>query len=191
MSSQENSDFMKEVFINQRNQVPWYKDRDFPEIKSGNDDVVAVVENPAQRARLLDAHNNLLTQIAEYKRLNSEMQAEVTELKTKNAKLQHDLRIETELRKDADALASKWIDLQEMLLVNSLTVQTEAETHQKVMGEIFTALSTSTHRPYLQRYIRKLECRLLGYLTYGQQDLYKILDFNKGTQFMLKKVGVK
>ena len=39
---------------------PWYLDRDFPEIKSGNDDVVAVIENVKQRDRVLASQHKLL-----------------------------------------------------------------------------------------------------------------------------------
>lgn len=39
---------------------PWYLDRDFPEIKSGNDDVVAVIENVKQRDRVLVSQHKLL-----------------------------------------------------------------------------------------------------------------------------------
>jgi len=44
----------------QRVFTPWYKDRDFPEIKSGNDDVVAVIENPKQLDRIILSQQKLL-----------------------------------------------------------------------------------------------------------------------------------
>lgn len=40
--------------------VHWYKDRDFPEIKSSNSDIVAVVENPKQLDRIIREHNKLV-----------------------------------------------------------------------------------------------------------------------------------
>lgn len=46
--------------IKERMYRPWYKDRDFSEVKSGNDDVVAVIENPEQLQRILYSHNILL-----------------------------------------------------------------------------------------------------------------------------------
>lgn len=42
---------------------PWYKDRDFPEIKTGNDDIVAVVTDVAGRDRLIIEHNALIQKV--------------------------------------------------------------------------------------------------------------------------------
>lgn len=44
---------------------PWYEDRDFPEIKSGNDHIVAVVENRKQRDYLIHTHNANLEALEE------------------------------------------------------------------------------------------------------------------------------
>lgn len=38
----------------------WYKDRDFPEVKESNADIIAVIENPKQLQRVIDTHNQLL-----------------------------------------------------------------------------------------------------------------------------------
>lgn len=38
----------------------WYKDRDFPEVKASNSDIVAVIENPAQLERVIREYNQLL-----------------------------------------------------------------------------------------------------------------------------------
>lgn len=43
--------------------VIWYKDRDFPEIKSSNSDIVAVIEDPNQLKRVLEEHNDLVYQL--------------------------------------------------------------------------------------------------------------------------------
>ena len=41
----------------------WYKDRDFPEVKSGNDDVIAVISDLNQLTRIIDSHNLLLEKL--------------------------------------------------------------------------------------------------------------------------------
>jgi hypothetical protein len=41
----------------------WYEDRDFPEIKASNADVLAVVLNPKERKRLIELHNASLATI--------------------------------------------------------------------------------------------------------------------------------
>lgn len=43
--------------------VVWYKDRDFPEVKSSNSDIVAVIEDPKQLERVIEEHNDLLGQL--------------------------------------------------------------------------------------------------------------------------------
>lgn len=58
---------MKPLIKFMRMFVPWYKDRDFPEIKSGNDDVVAVIQDPDQLERVIDSHNELLHSRNRYK----------------------------------------------------------------------------------------------------------------------------
>lgn len=37
--------------------MPWYKDRDFPEVKQSNADIVAVIENPKQLERVILEYN--------------------------------------------------------------------------------------------------------------------------------------
>jgi len=41
----------------------WYKDRDFPEIKTSNADILAVVERPKDLQRLIDEHNAVLNEL--------------------------------------------------------------------------------------------------------------------------------
>lgn len=41
----------------------WYKDRDFPEVKSGNDDIVAVIQDPLQLERVINSHNKVLSEL--------------------------------------------------------------------------------------------------------------------------------
>lgn len=41
----------------------WYEDRDFPEIKASNDDIIAVVPDPDQRKRLVEMHNLILLEL--------------------------------------------------------------------------------------------------------------------------------
>jgi hypothetical protein len=38
----------------------WYKDRDFPEVKASNDDIVAVIEDPKQLERVIKDQNALV-----------------------------------------------------------------------------------------------------------------------------------
>lgn len=38
----------------------WYKDRDFPEVKASNADIIAVIENPQQLERVIREYNQLL-----------------------------------------------------------------------------------------------------------------------------------
>jgi hypothetical protein len=45
----------------------WYEDRSFPEVKSGNDDVVAVISDKSQLRRIIDSHNMLLDAYNEHK----------------------------------------------------------------------------------------------------------------------------
>lgn len=40
-----------------RSPVVWYKDRDFPEIKISNAEIVAVVEDKIQLQKIIDEHN--------------------------------------------------------------------------------------------------------------------------------------
>lgn len=42
----------------------WYKDRDFPEVKASNSDIIAVIERPEQLQRVIDSHNKLLEEIS-------------------------------------------------------------------------------------------------------------------------------
>lgn len=44
----------------------WYKDRDFPEVKSSNADIVAIIEKPEQLQRVIDEHNDLVESIFNY-----------------------------------------------------------------------------------------------------------------------------
>lgn len=53
---------------------PWYKDRDFPEVKVSNADIVAHIPNPKQLARVIDEYNALISIIYEKDR-------EITRLK--------------------------------------------------------------------------------------------------------------
>lgn len=46
-------------------QMRWYKDRDFPEVKVSNADIVAVIENPKQLQRVIDEHNAALERVWE------------------------------------------------------------------------------------------------------------------------------
>lgn len=39
--------------------MPWYKDRDFPEVKASNSDVVAVIGSPKELQRVIDDYNKL------------------------------------------------------------------------------------------------------------------------------------
>ena len=39
--------------------MKYYKDRNFPEIKVSNSDIVAVIEDPKQLKRVIDEHNEL------------------------------------------------------------------------------------------------------------------------------------
>lgn len=39
--------------------MSWYKDRDFPEVKASNSDIVAVIENPDQLRRVIDEYNRM------------------------------------------------------------------------------------------------------------------------------------
>ncbi|MCX9024614.1 MAG: hypothetical protein OIN85_00795 [Candidatus Methanoperedens sp.] len=43
----------------------WYEDRDFPEVKDGNDGVLGYVPNPADRKRLIERHNKLVDYVLE------------------------------------------------------------------------------------------------------------------------------
>lgn len=38
----------------------WYKDRDFPEVKASNADIIAVIERPNELQRVIDDHNSLV-----------------------------------------------------------------------------------------------------------------------------------
>lgn len=40
--------------------VKWYKDRDFPEVKSGNDHIVAVIYHPEGLQQVINLQNELL-----------------------------------------------------------------------------------------------------------------------------------
>jgi hypothetical protein len=52
----------------------WYKDRDFPEVKVSNADIIAVIENPKQLQRVIDEHNAVLDRIWE-------LEKEVTDIR--------------------------------------------------------------------------------------------------------------
>lgn len=39
--------------------MPWYKDRDFPEVKTSNSDIVAVILNPKELERVIYEYNKL------------------------------------------------------------------------------------------------------------------------------------
>lgn len=41
----------------------YYKDRDFPEIKTSNSDIVAVIERPKELARVINEHNALIDRL--------------------------------------------------------------------------------------------------------------------------------
>ena len=41
----------------------WYKDRDFPEVKSGNDSIIATVTKPEELLELVLIHNELLDEL--------------------------------------------------------------------------------------------------------------------------------
>lgn len=45
--------------------MSWYKDRDFPEIKASNADVVAVIKDPKQLERVIRDYNELHAQLAQ------------------------------------------------------------------------------------------------------------------------------
>jgi len=45
----------------------WYRDRDFPEIKVSNSDILAVVPDPQQLQRLIDHHNGVLEAFGEFR----------------------------------------------------------------------------------------------------------------------------
>ena len=49
---------------------PWYKDRDFNEVKSGNDDIVASLTNDRFLNRIIDSHNLILED--RYKYMNDD-----------------------------------------------------------------------------------------------------------------------
>lgn len=59
----------------------WYKDRDFPEIKVSNSDIVAIIENENHLKRVIDEHNALVIELSstrhkqEYDRLQVELAA--------------------------------------------------------------------------------------------------------------------
>lgn len=58
--------------------VSWYKDRDFLEVKSGNDDVVAYIPNSDQLWRIINSHNILISELEikdrEIKKLKAELE---------------------------------------------------------------------------------------------------------------------
>lgn len=62
---------------------PWYLDRDFPEIKSGNDDVVAVIENVKQRDRVLASQHKLLGLLNDSFVVISDLEQTILQLKNK------------------------------------------------------------------------------------------------------------
>ena len=43
----------------------WYKDRDFPEVKVSNADIVAVIERPEHLARVIADHNETVDALAD------------------------------------------------------------------------------------------------------------------------------
>ncbi len=45
---------------------PYYKDRDFPEVKVSNADIVAVIKNPNQLQRVIEEHNTLVDMVHDY-----------------------------------------------------------------------------------------------------------------------------
>ena len=45
--------------------MKWYKDRDFPEVKNSNADIVAVILNPNQLDRVIDEQNALVDRVWE------------------------------------------------------------------------------------------------------------------------------
>jgi hypothetical protein len=47
----------------------YYKDRDFPEVKTSNADVVAAIENPTELQRVIDDHNMLVDRILDLERI--------------------------------------------------------------------------------------------------------------------------
>lgn len=59
----------------------WYKDRDFPEVKTSNSDIVAVVENPKQLQRLIDDHNEAMEKLQEYYFENKRLVEELNNLR--------------------------------------------------------------------------------------------------------------
>lgn len=63
----------REDLNKKRDELAWYKDRDFMEIKSGNDDVVAYIPNSDQLWRIINAHNNLISKITQLEKENAEL----------------------------------------------------------------------------------------------------------------------
>ena len=54
----------------------WYKDRDFPEVKASNADIVAVIERPKELARVIKEHNELIDYIWELEHENKKLKEE-------------------------------------------------------------------------------------------------------------------
>jgi len=68
----------------------WYKDRDFPEVKASNSDIVAVIERPKELERVIDEHNaaldllrSTLAEVAELKRYKVAALSELLEFRSK------------------------------------------------------------------------------------------------------------
>src|ERR1700676_1787405 len=59
--------------------MKYYKDRDFPEVKLSNSDIVAAIPNPKQLQRIIAEQNDLIDQLIskdeEIERLRTEIQA--------------------------------------------------------------------------------------------------------------------
>jgi len=45
--------------------MKWYRDRDFPEVKASNSDIIAVIMNPNQLNRVIDEQNALVDRVWE------------------------------------------------------------------------------------------------------------------------------
>jgi hypothetical protein len=66
--------------------MSWYKDRDFPEVKASNADIVAVIRNPKQLQRVIDEYNNLEAQLAEAQINKAVYEAVCSKLDQQNAR---------------------------------------------------------------------------------------------------------
>jgi hypothetical protein len=59
----------------------WYEDRNFPEIKAGNDDIVAHVPLEEQRLRVIKEHNVLVDEVNNLKELLHKEKAKIHNLR--------------------------------------------------------------------------------------------------------------